>query len=186
MPKPTQTTMAERSFPIHPSPPHHHHHHHSNENDTSRHRDSNLSQLPLNPNDYWLEHYERNTPPTRPKPKQPPSLAPYSSKWKSKYPNPKTRDGLLAKLSKLFENDQHKQNYYGGYPMGGMGMGGMGMGGMGYGGMGMGGMGMGGMYPGMMGGMGMGGMYPGMMGGMGMGGMGGYGVSPLCPYMNIS
>jgi hypothetical protein len=176
--------MAERSYPIHPSPPHHHHR--SNENDTSRHRNSNLSQLPLNPNDYWLEHYERNTPPTRPKPKQPPSLAPYTSKWKSKYPNPKTRDGLLAKLSKLFENDQHKQNYYGGYPMGGMGMGGMGMGGMGYGGMGMGGMGMGGMYPGMMGGMGMGGMYPGMMGGMGMGGMGGYGVSPLCPYMNIS
>jgi hypothetical protein len=166
--------MAERSYPIHPSPPHFHHH--SAENDTSRHRDSNLPRLPLNPNDYWLEHYERNTPPTRPKPKQQPSLAPYTSKWKSKHPNPKTRDGLLAKLSKLFENDQRKQNYYGGYPMGGMGMG---MGGMGYGGMGMGGMGMGGMYPGIMGGMGMGGMYPGMMGGMGMGGMGGYGVSHL-------
>jgi hypothetical protein len=166
--------MAERSYPIHPSPPHHHHQ--SAESDTSRHRDSTSSQLPLNPNDYWLEHYERNTPPTRPKPKQQPSLAPYTSKWKSKHPNPKTRDGLLAKLSKLFENDQRKQNYYGGYPMGGMGMG---MGGMGYGGMGMGGMGMGGMYPGIMGGMGMGGMYPGMMGGMGMGGMGGYGVSHL-------
>jgi len=180
--------MAERSYPIQSSPPHHHH---SAEHKSSRHRDSTLPQLPLNPNDYWLEHYERNTPPTRPKPKQPPSLAPYTSKWKSKYPNPKTRDGLLAKLTKLFENDQHKQNYYGGYPMGGMGMGygGMGMGGMGIGmgGMGMGGMypgmmggmGMGGMYPGMMGGMGMGGMYPGMMGGMGMGGMGGYGVSYL-------
>jgi len=165
--------MAERSYPIQTSPPHHHHH--PAENDTSRHRDSIPPQLPLNPHDYWLEHYERDTPPTRPTPKRLPSLAPYTSKWKSKYPNPKTRDGLIAKLSKLFENDQQKQNYYGGYPMGGMGMGYGGMG-MGMGGMGM---GMGGMYPGMMGGMGMGGMYPGMMGGMGMGGMGGYGVSPL-------
>jgi hypothetical protein len=163
MPKPiqTQTTMAERSYPTHPSSPPHHHYDTPSHN-TSRHRDPDLlppqPQLPLNPNDYWLEHYDRLSPPPRPKPKRLPSLAPYTSKWKSKYPNPKTRDGLLAKLSKLFENDSKQQNYYGGYPMGGMGMG--------YGGMGMGGMGMGGM--------GMGGMYPGRRG---MGGMGGYGVS---------
>lgn len=174
--------MAEPSYTMHPQsvsssspPPHPHNHDQSDLTNTPR----CLNQLPLNPNDYWLEHYDRpsNQTPRRPKPKRLPSLAPYTSKWKSKYTNPKTRDGLLAKLKSAFESDYGSgvQNYYGGYPMGGMGygMGGMGMGGMGmYPGMGMGGMGMGGM----------GGMYPGMMGGMGgmgmgMGGMGGYGVS---------
>lgn len=124
-----------------------------------------------------MEHYNRPTPAHPPR-KPLPSLAPYTSKWKSENPNPKTRDGLLAKLKSAFGNGNGagEQNYYGGgypgmnmgYGMGGMypGMG-MGMGGMG---MPMGGMGM------PMGGMGMGGMgmYPGMMGG--------YGVSPsLCP-----
>ena len=170
--RPTQTNMAERSYSIHPSSPPPTQHDHDDDPLPSRHSDLPQPKLPLNPNDYWLEHYDRQTPATRPTPKRLPSLAPYTSKWKSKYPNPKTRDGLIAKLTKLFENSDAggQQNYYGGYPMGGMGMG-----------YGMGGMGMGGMYPGMMG-MGMGGMYPGMMGmgGMGMGGMGGmggYGVS---------
>jgi hypothetical protein len=105
-------------------------------------------------------------------------LAPYTSKWKSENPNPKTRDGLLAKLKSAFGNGNAygDQNYYGGgYP--GMNMG-YGMGGMYPGmGMGMGGMGMG--TP--MGGMGMGmggmGMYPGMMGG--------YGVSPSLSPLSV-
>jgi hypothetical protein len=106
-------------------------------------------------------------------------LAPYTSKWKSKFPNIKTRDGFLAKFGWKPDSETGLgiQNYYGGYPMGmgGMGMGGMGMGyGMPMGGMGM---GMGGMYPGM--GMGMGGMYPQMMGGMG-----GYGVGSRLTFIS--
>lgn len=93
-----------------------------------------LPPLP-DPSSHWMEHYHPPTPAFKPL-KPLPDIVPYNTKWKSENPNPKTRDGWLAKLKSVLGKEQ---NYgYGGYGGYGLGMGGM------YPGMGM-GMGMGGM-----------------------------------------
>lgn len=122
---------------------------------TSTDDSTHLSHVP-HPHTQWLVHYPDPSAPTKPIPKPLPKLKPYCSKWKSEYPNLKSRAGRSAKfgpdgIDLAQQLPSSTQNYYGGYP--GMMGGGMGMypGMMGMGGMGMGGMGM---YPGMMGGYG--------------------------------